>query len=439
MTSLVGIVLGRAVGSQLRALFRRRLARRLIIGTGVVASVAILAVMALWVRLASGPISLDLATPWLARAIAENFGSQHRVEVGGTQIERDDDGRMTLRLRDIVVRDRDGSVVASAPKAEVALSGSGLLSGNLRAEKLRLVGAKLTVRIEADGTINVFTGNDKRPIAMAKGERNAAPIASAPPLAQDTGPMPQSRPASGTLPTAAAHDNVQWLSALLTWIDGLGESGLDGHDLSELGLKNGTLIVKDERTKKAWTLTNIDVGLRRPHGGGVLFKVSSEQPEKRWSLTALVTPRKAGLRSMQLEASNVPSQELLLALRLGDLPVEADMPLSARLRVEIGPAGTPNLLEGARGRSIWLYRRSGKPAATHRDRPGGGEFPVGCRTARPGRADPDHFWRQPIHAAGADRPAAPSGCAMAVSARRRQYRAGGERAIQTRRWCWTGS
>ena len=40
-----------------------------------------------------------------------------------------------LRLRDIVVRDADGTVVATAPKAEVGISGLGLLTGNVRARK----------------------------------------------------------------------------------------------------------------------------------------------------------------------------------------------------------------------------------------------------------------------------------------------------------------
>ena len=66
----------------------------------------------------NGPIELDMATPWLKAAIEENFGGKHTVVVGGTQIERDEKGRTSLRLRDIVVRDADGTVVASAPKAE---------------------------------------------------------------------------------------------------------------------------------------------------------------------------------------------------------------------------------------------------------------------------------------------------------------------------------
>jgi len=78
------------------------------------AGVVLVAMSALWWRLGSGPIELDVATPWLTAAIGENFGSNHSIEVGGTQIERDANGRTALRIRDIVVRDSDGTIVASA-------------------------------------------------------------------------------------------------------------------------------------------------------------------------------------------------------------------------------------------------------------------------------------------------------------------------------------
>ena len=86
-----------------------------------------MAFVGLWWRLASGPIQLDIATPWLVSAIEENFGSREHVEVGGTQIERTENGGAAVRIRDIVVRDPDGTVVASAPKAEVRVSGMSLL------------------------------------------------------------------------------------------------------------------------------------------------------------------------------------------------------------------------------------------------------------------------------------------------------------------------
>ena len=42
-----------------------------------------------------------------------------------------------------------GTIVASAPKAEVGLAGSGLLTGNVRPDRLSLIGAALSLRIDA--------------------------------------------------------------------------------------------------------------------------------------------------------------------------------------------------------------------------------------------------------------------------------------------------
>ena len=55
--------------------------------------------------------------------------------------------------------------MASAPKAEVKLSGAALLMGRLRAESLNLVDAELAVRITPDGYVTVSTGDNARPLA----------------------------------------------------------------------------------------------------------------------------------------------------------------------------------------------------------------------------------------------------------------------------------
>src|SRR6185437_15633853 len=132
---------------------------------------------ALWYRLSSGPIALDFATDWLAAAIKENLGSRYDVQVGGTVLERDENGRTALRIRDIVVRDSDGAVVANAPRAEVGLASLSLLSGHPRAESLNLVGAALSLRVEHNGDVSIFTGADRRPLAHAPMLASAEPMA----------------------------------------------------------------------------------------------------------------------------------------------------------------------------------------------------------------------------------------------------------------------
>ena len=221
----------------------------------------------------AGPIQLDIVTPWLASAIEENFGNGHHVEVGGTQIERTENGGTAVRIRDIVVRDADGTVVASAPKAEVRVSGMSLLSGHMRAESLNLVGAEMAVRIEQDGEVTIFAGADKHPIATA-----AVPVTAAAALLRSAQEKRRERqsssaaaPRAGVPPgrahargqPAASHRARDVFAALLSWIDGIGETGLDGHDLRELGLKNGNLTVDDERTGKHWTFQDINLSVER--------------------------------------------------------------------------------------------------------------------------------------------------------------------------------
>jgi hypothetical protein len=246
----------------------QRLIRRVGIGSAIVVGVFALGFVTLWWRLANGPIQLDVATPWLAAAIEENFGSQHKVQVGGTQIERTGNGGAAVRIRDIVVRDAEGTIVASAPKAEVRVSGMSLLSGRMRAESLNLVGAELSVRIEQNGDVTVFAGANKHPIATAPASVAAAvangTAAPAPPQPAATG-----HPALAGAAAAPQRKTSEILAALLTWIDGIGEAGLDGHDLRELGLKDGNLNVDDARTGKHWHFQDITLSLERPSAPGV--------------------------------------------------------------------------------------------------------------------------------------------------------------------------
>src|SRR5215831_5531397 len=82
--------------------------------------------------------------------------------------------RIAVRIRDIVVRDNEHAVVATAPKAEVRLSGAALLMGRLRAESLNLVDAELAVRITPDGNVTVSTGDTTKPLATGVASKRQA-------------------------------------------------------------------------------------------------------------------------------------------------------------------------------------------------------------------------------------------------------------------------
>ena len=305
----------------------------------------------LWWRLGAGPINLEMATPWLAAAIEENIGHGNSVEVGGTQIERAGRIRIAVRIRDIIVRDRDHVVVATAPKAEVKLSGTALLMGQLRAESLNLVDAELAVRITPDGYVTVSTGDTERPLATGVASKRQA--GGTPPLAQGTAamPAPAAPPSpgaaqSGTASTApGSRDTTSGLLAGLDWLDSLSLTGLDGQNLNEIGLKNGNLIVDDQQRGNKWNFENISLSLRRPSGGGVALQVG-EEGSHAWSLRVVVGPPANGVRSVDIRADKVSTTNILLALRLKDLTYSADLPLTGELKGELGRDGLPTYFRG---------------------------------------------------------------------------------------------
>lgn len=327
---------------------RRRIAGRVWIGRTAVVLMSLGLIFAagfgaLWLRLGAGPVNLDIVTPWLAAAIEENIGRDHTVEVGGTQIERAGRIRIAVRLRDIVVRDRASNIVASAPKAEVRLSGTALLMGRLRAETLRLVGAELAVRITPDGRVIVSTGQSNSPLATGKVPVKPEPqaVSAPPPLPFQASPAPSTVPAT----SAAASNGTGGLLAALEWLDSLSAKGLDGQSLNEIGLRNGVLTVEDQRNGGVLNFKNISLSLRRPLGGGAAFSVG-EEGKNGWELKVAVGAPSNGVRSIDISANKVPTNNLLLAARLKDFTYAADMPLSGEFKGEIGRDGLPTYFRG---------------------------------------------------------------------------------------------
>ncbi|WP_111417086.1 DUF3971 domain-containing protein [Rhodoplanes roseus] len=311
-----------------------RATRVCLFATGVPVVLLALLVGGFWWRLSMGPIPLDMATPWLTAAIAENLGHRYTVEVGGTVIELDENRRMAVRIRDVVVKDSDGAVVATAPKAEAGFTAATLLSGRPRAESINLVGAEIALRVETDGKVTVFAGADKRPIAtspvLASAGTRSLPLRVDPEPTASVGP---------------ARAPAEVFSALLSWVDSLGKLGLDGGDLTEVGLKSGNLVVDDQRSGRQSRFENIHVSMTRPQPGELSVTLGSQDPDRPWVVVGAVKSTAEGARAVRMEARKVSMRDILMALRL-DEGVESDLPISASLRAEIGTDGTPNFASG---------------------------------------------------------------------------------------------
>jgi hypothetical protein len=323
----------RFVHSVRRFRVRSRGLRRVGVACAVVFALIPIGLALLWWRLSYGPVPLDIATPWITAAIKENFGTRHTVDVGGTILERDQAGRTAVRIVNIVVRDPDGSVVASAPRAEVGISGSSLLTGRPRAASLKLVDTALAVRIGADGQFTL----------MPRG--GVVTPSSTPPAATTTTGVAAS-PAPGAPSKSFLSEGPRNFSALLAWIDSMRALGLDGYDLNEIGLKDGRIVVEDERNGQQSVFDNINVSVTRSKAGEVVFSIGSDRPNHQWQLLASVKANADGARVLDIDAHKIALRDLLLALRVGDGQLEAEMPFSGAMHVEIAPDGVPRSASG---------------------------------------------------------------------------------------------
>jgi len=331
--------MGDRVGALRRWMIGERWVKRVAVAVAALALIFVGCFGGLWWRLGAGPINLDIATPWLASAIEENIGHGNTVEVGGTQIERAGRARIAVRIRDIVVRDRDRAIVATAPKAEVKLSGTALLMGRLRAESLNLVDAELAIRITPDGQVSVSAGDTAKPLATGVASKKEAGLPATFPRQ-----VPVTPPTAGA-PAPAPDSTQAGILAGLDWLDSLSLTGLDGQNLNEIGLKNGNLIVDDQQRGNKWSFENISLSLRRPSSGGVALSLG-EEGARPWSLRVVVGPPSNGVRSVDIKADKVPTANIFLAMRVKDLTYSADLPLSGELKGELGRDGVPTYFRG---------------------------------------------------------------------------------------------
>ena len=306
--------------------------RKFVFVSGSLCGLVLVAMVALWWRLSSGPIELDLATPWLTAAIKENFGAGHDVEIGGTQLERDANGRTSLRIRDIVVRDADGTVVASAPKAEVGVSGTGLMTGRVRAERLSLVGAEMAVRIETDSKVTVFAGGNKRPFVTASAMPQPRMPVRRRPLRNSNAP-PRSarlrrplqhvgRAAAGA--SAVTRNGVPDFAALLAWID---EPRRQRARWPRPRARSASR--RQSHRRRSAQRQAVDVHQHRSQRDAAEERRHRRDARLGERRAALVCARgddagrAAGHRIIDIETQKVSAKDLMLAMRLGDESVRA--------------------------------------------------------------------------------------------------------------------
>lgn len=113
---------------------------------------------AVYVRLAQGPVSLDFMRQTVENRINANLPNMS-VSIGGVVVELNGgSGVPHVRLRNIELKDRDGNLVARAPRAGVVIDGSALFSGAVVPTSIELIGPRIRVMRNLEGGIEMGFG-----------------------------------------------------------------------------------------------------------------------------------------------------------------------------------------------------------------------------------------------------------------------------------------
>jgi hypothetical protein len=274
---------------------------------GGLAALAIVGLGALSVRLAEGPIALDMLTPRIADSLQERFEGRYSFTLGPTYLERSESG-IAIGFEGVVIRNREGRTLVDAPKGEVSLDPLALAALSVKVRRLDLVGLDLRVTMGPNGGFSVAGAAAPDAVGIN------LPAPHLPPGA-DLGNS--GRPSPGRL-------------GPLVW--GLIE-GLTGQDqaLDRLGVAHGRLEVVDAATRETTVFKDFDLAFGRS-GAVAGLKVSAEGPAGRWSVA--MEAQGVGLRAFSLEVHDLNFDDLLAATG-AKLPFDATMPISAKFDIEL--------------------------------------------------------------------------------------------------------
>ncbi|MCS0493574.1 DUF3971 domain-containing protein [Ancylobacter sp. MQZ15Z-1] len=325
---------------------------------GTLVGLSFAAAFGLYLMFNTGILTVDMARPYVESALESRLGGGRKVAIGEIVAARAPDGGMQLRASNITVRDAAGDIIAVAPQAEVTMQ-DGLLPWIARPRRIDLVGVKLMVRVNAQGGIVISTEGSK-PLETPAQDTDpdvAAPEAtvgdtSTPQAAPPTDPAaPASTgtaavPASGAAPTPVGPLR---LASLAAFADGIDRGGLDGADLSEIGLKDGTLVVRSDISGRQWTFDDIDLSLSRPPEGGMSFDLTAGGTDGPWSASATIGGLRNGARPLTVKVRDLAPRDLMIAAGKADADLVATSPISVDISARIDRKG---VLIGSEGRLV---------------------------------------------------------------------------------------
>ncbi len=328
--------------------------------TGFVASVGFLAALlasGLFLRLRQGPITFDLK-PQIVAALDARLGHGYRFDLADTAIEATDHGP-ALTIHSLSVADASSKPVVSAPSAAIAVDPLALMVGRISPTRLDIHDVDLRLVVRPDGQVAVSAGSDEAAVPLSRAfsgvTEPAAPTPHAPPAAGDghaalTAPdgtvLPAAADSTATVPPRPGAGALRALSATMrTLVDAATAPGSAIDALDHVSV-TGRLVLADRIHDTTTIFKNTVLNFARDSDGAPVLSVAADGPAGRWSLEARAAVQPDGTKLLNVRAANLSLDEITLAGGLKSIGFDLNMPVSAKLEMQLAKDGQIDRAKG---------------------------------------------------------------------------------------------
>jgi hypothetical protein len=279
-------------------------------------------------RLSQGPVSLDFMTSRIESEINKALPGMS-VKLGGALFEFDNGTHVPhFRLRDLVIRDANGDLVAQSKRAALGFDRGQLLTGSLVPKSLELIGTRVLIKRQLDGSISLGFGAAAAPDAAQVVMEDGSDISSA----ADQGKVDR----ESTQPFSPE----QAMKPLIEILSGANKDSA-ASSLSDIQISESSIQLFDEANQSSWFAPEADLTFKRMSYGFVVFaKATVASGPTTWHTEVSATYRQqnrnfsVSARIEDLVPANVSDKIFALAQF-----AKVNVPLSGHAEFEMSDAG----------------------------------------------------------------------------------------------------
>ena len=304
---------------------RHRLVKITVLALLSIIAVLVIVGAAFFWRLSQGPVSLDFMTARIEAKINKSLSGM-TVNMGGAVFELDDKTNVPhFRLRDMVLLDQSGNLIAKSKRAAISFDTAALFTGSLVPRSLEFIGTRIFVKRQLDGGLALGFGTPAAPENETVTMDNSSPSGN--------GSKTDQEDPTAISPGASAKTLIEILSGNGT--------GSTASSLEDIRITGASIQLYDEANQANWSVPQADLTFKKmPYGFVVFANASVASGGTPWRTEVSATYRiqsrsfAVSARIEDLVPANVSDKIFALAQF-----AKVDVPLSGHAELEISDIG----------------------------------------------------------------------------------------------------